>query len=34
LKTRRWEEVRPALKNMTEAAAAIREEISRTDVMS
>jgi 5-methyltetrahydropteroyltriglutamate--homocysteine methyltransferase len=34
LKTRRWEEVRPALKNMTEAAAVIREEISRTDDMS
>ncbi|MDR1469997.1 MAG: 5-methyltetrahydropteroyltriglutamate--homocysteine S-methyltransferase [Spirochaetaceae bacterium] len=29
LKTRNWEEVKPALKNMVEAAAAIREEISR-----
>jgi 5-methyltetrahydropteroyltriglutamate--homocysteine methyltransferase len=27
LKTRNWEEVKPALKNMTEAAAAVREEI-------
>jgi 5-methyltetrahydropteroyltriglutamate--homocysteine methyltransferase len=29
LKTRNWEEVKPALKNMVEAAAAVREEISR-----
>jgi 5-methyltetrahydropteroyltriglutamate--homocysteine methyltransferase len=29
LKTRNWEEVKPALKNMVEAVAAIREEISR-----
>ncbi|MDR2313795.1 MAG: 5-methyltetrahydropteroyltriglutamate--homocysteine S-methyltransferase [Spirochaetaceae bacterium] len=29
LKTRKWEEVRPALKNMVEAAAAVREELSR-----
>jgi 5-methyltetrahydropteroyltriglutamate--homocysteine methyltransferase len=30
LKTRKWEEVKPALKNMVEAAKAIREEISRS----
>jgi 5-methyltetrahydropteroyltriglutamate--homocysteine methyltransferase len=29
LKTRTWEEVKPALKNMVEAAAAVREEIKR-----
>jgi 5-methyltetrahydropteroyltriglutamate--homocysteine methyltransferase len=30
LKTRSWEEVKPALKNMVEAAASVREEITRT----
>jgi 5-methyltetrahydropteroyltriglutamate--homocysteine methyltransferase len=30
LKTRSWEEARPALRNMVEAAAAIREEILRS----
>jgi 5-methyltetrahydropteroyltriglutamate--homocysteine methyltransferase len=30
LKTRNWEEVKPALRNMVEAAAAVREEITRT----
>jgi 5-methyltetrahydropteroyltriglutamate--homocysteine methyltransferase len=29
LKTRTWEEVKPALKNMVDAAAAVREEIAR-----
>jgi 5-methyltetrahydropteroyltriglutamate--homocysteine methyltransferase len=31
LKTRTWEEVRPTLKNMVEAALTIREEISRNE---
>jgi 5-methyltetrahydropteroyltriglutamate--homocysteine methyltransferase len=29
LKTRRWEEVRPALANMVHAAQAIREELAK-----
>ncbi|MDR1072948.1 MAG: 5-methyltetrahydropteroyltriglutamate--homocysteine S-methyltransferase [Treponema sp.] len=33
LKTRSWEEVSPALRNMVEAAAAVREEILRTACM-
>ncbi|MDR0636780.1 MAG: 5-methyltetrahydropteroyltriglutamate--homocysteine S-methyltransferase [Treponema sp.] len=32
LKTRNWEEVKPALKNMVEAALAVREEISRAAI--
>jgi 5-methyltetrahydropteroyltriglutamate--homocysteine methyltransferase len=30
LKTRKWEEVKPSLKNMVEAAKALREKVAAT----